>query len=64
MTTADPLIALGDQVEAACNASGMPVAGFLVLSFPRQGRLDVEARSMVERHEFHRMLRAYLDAER
>ena len=61
--TPDALLALGDQVQQACDASGLVVYGFIIISTASDTQLAVEARSMVERRQLMLMLAAYLNAD-
>ena len=56
------LAALGDQVQAACAASGLQVVGFTILA-NNDTQLTAESRSRIGRPEYIRALHAYINAE-
>jgi hypothetical protein len=57
------LEALGDQVQAACAASGLDIIGFTVLVLGDDQTATAETRARVSRPEYGRALRAYAEAE-
>lgn len=57
------LEAMGDQVQAACAASGLDVIGFTVLVKSPDGA-TAETRARIERSEYAKALAAYVEAER
>jgi len=61
--TPEALAALGDQVQAACAASGLDVLGFTVLVIGGQDALTAETRTRTSRPEYGRALAAYVEAE-
>ncbi|WKW87043.1 hypothetical protein SEA_NICOLE72_6 [Microbacterium phage Nicole72] len=61
--TPEQLEALGDQVQAACAASGLDIVGFTVLVMGAQDSLTAETRCRTTRPEYTRALAAYIDAE-
>lgn len=60
----EALEALGDQVQAACAASGLDIIGFTVLVVGDDQTATAETRTRIPRAEYGRALRAYADAER
>lgn len=56
------LTALGDQVQAACAASGLEIVGFTILA--NNGAVaTAESRSRIGRQEYVRALGVYVAAE-
>lgn len=56
-------VALGDQVQAVCDASGQTVLGFAVfIKDPRSNGVSVEARSHLDGQVLNLLIQAYLDA--